>query len=167
MKIMETLNSILKYIDPAFNLYIAVPPEIVRYKDKYASESNLKTNSWYNPSLFASAISIASLKLISVDLNGKDFSKQLKSVSYITKKLYDPEIGGFRDRLNDKNCSIQGTRSAIRIIKLFLGNENEKWERDNINSLVVAFLKDKDAVEKIINIVIFFRHLQQVGFSIN
>ena len=150
---MEILNTIRKYIDPAYNLYISIPPEIVRYKEKYAYESNLKTNTWYNPSLFASAIAIATLKLFPVDLYGKDFSKPIKSVSLITKRLYDSKIGGFRDSFNDKSCSIQGTRSALRIINLLLGNEEKKWKKNDINSSIVEFLEDKYAIEKIINFV--------------
>lgn len=150
---MKLLHLIKKYIDPAYNLFIAVPPEVVRYKKKYAFESNLKINTWYQPSLFASATAIAILKLFSVDFKSKQFNKITNEITDNIIQLYDINIGGFRDSFNDKHCSIQGTRSAIRIIKLLAGWSDSKWDQGDIIQIINDFLGDKSATIKIVKFI--------------
>lgn len=79
--------------------------------------------------------------------------------------LYDKTTGGFRDKFDDANPSIQGTRSALRLIRLLSGYSDIKWEKINISSLLNDYLEDNNASFKIKNFVL--RHINEFdgGFT--
>ncbi len=145
----------LSYIDPSYNLYVQIPPEIIRYRKKCEQEIDLQIRHWYKPSLFATATATGIYSLFNEDIvNDKKYKKIVEEMKKSLFMLYDRKLGGFRDKFDDNYPSIQGTRSAIRLFRLLRGYSDNKWDRKELNKLINNYLQDPNASKKIESFVI-------------
>jgi len=163
---MEFLKSLIRYIDPAFNLYIKIPPEIVKNRRLFFEHSNLRITNWYQPGLFGTAIALSTIKLISPDNTSHYYEDKKDVILDNIRKLFVPDIGGFRNNFESKSPSLQATHSALRILRLIHGESDEKWDRNEfLYFLLDRVFNVKNVTSKIINFINDHFNMDDGGYT--
>lgn len=149
---MNIIKLFLKYIDPAYYMYVRVPPEIIKYRNKFI-KNNFEISNWYKPGLFATAISLATIKIIFGDQDKEYFNLWKEDLFINITKLFKQDTGGFKNYFSDRNASLEATHSALRIIKLLYGENDEKWAKGNYYKKIDEILGTRLVKEKIISFI--------------